>query len=280
VLETLDLKPSLDRDAYATRRPNYDRELFDLVRRARAGGVPIVFLFEGTELAGKGRAIYTLTEKFDPRVATVHPIGKPRKFERERPWLWRFWMKLPQKGDISIFDESWYRRVLVERFEKTVAKSEWRAAFEEIAALERTLTDEGTVLVKLFLHIDRRTMRRRMKRIEERGGKILRAWREQERRFGAWESIVEDMLERTSTPQAPWTLVPACCTRFARAKVFETVITVLRHELDDRGVPLLAPPIAALPPSSGGSTTTSTSTVKPPTTVSLTPKSDEAKGSS
>jgi polyphosphate kinase 2 (PPK2 family) len=248
MLETVDLTPSLAREDYAARRPNYDREVFDLVRRARAGNVPIVVVFEGTELAGKGQAIYTLTEKLDPRVATVHPTTKPRKFERERPWLWRFWMKLPARGEISVFDESWYRRVLTDRFEGDISKSEWKAAYDEIVALERTLVDDGVVVVKLFLHIDQKTQRKRLRKIEAQGDEVHRSWKRQQRRWDEWEDLVEEMFERTSIPEAPWTIVPSCCDKFSRAKVFETVIAELRRALDDRGVPSLAPPVAAAPP--------------------------------
>jgi len=255
MLENVDLTPSLTREEYAARKPNFERELFDLVRRSRAAGVPIVIVFEGMEGAGKGRAIYDLTEKVDPRVATVYPIGPARAYERERPWLWRFWMKLPGRGEIAILDESWYRRVLVERVERTARKSEWRAAYDEIVQLEQALADEGAILVKLFLYLDEKTQRRRIRRARRRGQPGIGAWRRQNERYDRWMKAVEEMLERTSTELAPWTVVPSCCPRFTRAHVFETVISDVRRALDRMGVPFLAPPVAAAPPDTRTSTT-------------------------
>ncbi|MBI3725187.1 hypothetical protein HY251_14750 [bacterium] len=250
MLESIDLSPSLTREEYAARKPNFERELFDIVRRSRQAGIPIIVLFEGLEGAGKGRAIYDLTEKVDPRVATVYPIGPARAYERERPWLWRFWMKLPGRGEIAIFDESWYRRLLVERVERKVRRKEWRAAQDEIPHFERALVDDGAILVKLFLYVDERTQKRRIARAERRGQPGLGPWRRQNRKFSRWEEAIEEMLERTSTKEASWSIVAARCGRFARAQVFETVISDVRRALDERGVPLLAPPVAAAPPAS------------------------------
>jgi polyphosphate kinase 2 (PPK2 family) len=250
MLDTLDLDLALEREEYAARRPSFERELFDLVRRSRAAGVSVVIVFEGIDGAGKGRAIYDLTEKLDPRVVAVHPIQPPRNHEKERPWLWRFWMATPARGEISIFDESWYRRVLVERVENEVRRAEWRAAYDEINHLERALVEDGVVLVKCFLYIDKKTQKKRIARAARAGARKLKAWKRRNRRHERWHAAALEMLERTSTTYAPWTCIPACSERFARAKVFETVISTLRNALDERNVPLLAPVAAAAPPPS------------------------------
>src|SRR3954470_13140169 len=138
MLESVDLGQKLSREDYAARREDLERRLFELVRRAKAGGIPVLVVFEGFETAGKGRAIFTLTERLDPRAATVIPIhARPRAYERERPWMWRFWMRTPARGDMAVFDTSWYGRVLGDRVLGRVKKREWRNAYEEIESFER-----------------------------------------------------------------------------------------------------------------------------------------------
>lgn len=244
MLETVDLTPTLTKDEYAARRQKVDQELFDLVRRAKAGGVPVIAVFEGLETAGKGRAIFTLTEKLDPRTVIVIPVrAKPRSYERERPWMWRFWMKTPARGEMAVFDTSWYGRVLADRIDQVVPKKEWRAAYEEIEAFERQLVDDGAILVKFWLHVDEKEQKRRIKKLAKRGAKVqLRRARAQHEAWDAWIEAAEEMLARTSTAHAPWTIVASNDQRWARIKIFDTVIDEMRRVLDARGVPALPAP--------------------------------------
>jgi polyphosphate kinase 2 (PPK2 family) len=228
---------TISREDYASRRDGWDRELFKLTRRLRAGSVPVVVVFEGAQGAGMGRAIFELTERMDPRIYTVHAVGPPRGFERSRPWLWRFWMALPARGSFAIFDESWYLRVLGDRANRTVRKKEWRAAFEEIAAFERQLQDDGAVLIKIFFEIDKKTARRRLRRAERAGAPRIKRWRRNFARFDAWREAADEMLERTSVERSPWRVIPANDERSARAQMFEVVIDALGRALDERTVP-------------------------------------------
>jgi polyphosphate kinase 2 (PPK2 family) len=118
MLESIDLTQTVTKEEFAARRDPLERTLFDLVRRAKGAGVPTIVVFEGFEAAGKGRTIFTLTERLDPRTVLVHPVrAKPRSYERERPWMWRYWMRTPARGEMAVFDTSWYVRVLGDRIE-------------------------------------------------------------------------------------------------------------------------------------------------------------------
>ncbi|HZU95534.1 MAG TPA: hypothetical protein VFF73_02420 [Planctomycetota bacterium] len=241
-MEQNDLDLALTREDYASRREGWERELLDLTRRIRVGKVPVVIVFEGAQGAGMGRAIFDLTEKMDPRAYVVRPIAPERGFERSRPWLWRFWMATPARGEISIFDESWYLRVLGDRANGDVKKSEWRAAYHEIEAFERNLIDDGTILVKLFFTIDRKTAKRRYLRAKRVGAPHLARRRRNLARFPKWQKAADEMLERTSTDRAPWHVIPAKNERFARGRMFEILIEALKRGLDERHVPQVQPP--------------------------------------
>jgi polyphosphate kinase 2 (PPK2 family) len=246
MLETISHAETLSREAYTARRQELERRLFDVVRRAKAGSIPILVVFEGFETAGKGRAIFTLTERLDPRVVTVIPVNpKPRAYERERPWMWRFWMRTPARGDMAVFDTSWYGRVLSDRVLGRVKKREWRAAYEEIESFERMLVQDGAVLIKLFLSIDAQTQRQRIKKLAKRGASVqVRRARRQSRAFAKWAAAVEEMLARTSTAEAPWTIVPGRDSRLARVKVFEAIVGELERVCAERGVPALPEHVA------------------------------------
>jgi len=232
----------ITREEYATRKQHWERELFDLTRRVKAGRVPVAIVFEGAQGAGMGRAIYELTEKMDPRVYTVHPIAPARGFEQKYPWMWRFWMKIPARGEIGIFDESWYLHVLGDRASGKLRKKEVRARYGEIASFERQLIADGTILIKLFFLIDEKTARRRYERAVEAGAANLKRRKKNLSLYKEWREAADEMLERTSTESSPWHVVPAREERFARARTFEIVIASLRQALDERKIPL---PVAA-----------------------------------
>lgn len=174
--------------------------------------VPVCVVFEGWDASGKGGAIKRLTECLDPRGFRVIAVRAPTVVEKEHPYLWRFWHEAPRAGEIVIFDRSWYGRVLVERVEDLAPKAVWKRAYEEINNFERVLVDEGTVLVKHFLHIDKKTQ---LKRFKEREKNPLKRWKITEedwrnrRKWSRYEEAIEDMLSRTSTREAPWHLVGA-----------------------------------------------------------------------
>ncbi len=246
-MEALD-KP-ITREEYSSRKPGWERELFDIARRVRAGKVPVVLVFEGAQGSGMHRAIYELTEKMDPRIYTVRHTTPVREHEATRPWMWRFWMMTPARGELAIFDESWYLHVLGERASGAVKKKEARARYEEILSFERQLVADGTVLVKLFFQIDEKTAKKRLAKAEKAGAPHIKRRKKNLKSFGAWREAADEMLERTSTDRAPWHLIPSKDERFARARTFEIVIESLRRALDERKIPLPAAVSAAARPS-------------------------------
>ena len=189
-------------------------------------GPPVCVLFEGWDASGKGGAIKRLVDGLDPRHVRVKQYAAPTPDELRHHWLWRFWPALPGWGGMAILDRSWYGRVLVERVEGFASEDEWGRAYDEINSFERMLADEGTVLVKLWLHISEAEQ---LRRFEARRDDPLKAWkltdedwRNREKR-AAYAEAIEEMVERTSVDAAPWTLVEAESKRYARVKVAETV---------------------------------------------------------
>ena len=201
-------------------------------------GPPLCVVLEGWDASGKGGAIKRLVGKLDPRHVRVKQYAAPTPDELRHPWLWRFWSALPGWGGMAILDRSWYGRVLVERVEGFATVEEWRRAYDEINSFERMLAEEGTVLVKLWLHL---TEEEQLARFEARQADPLKAykltdedWRNRGKR-PAYEEAVEDMLEHTGTEWAPWHLVEGDSKRFARVKVLETVISATEEGLARHG---------------------------------------------
>ena len=153
MLEKIDPTKKLSKRQYKAQLPKLQRRLYDLETAAWKSGIPSVILFEGWDAAGKGTAISTLTERLDPRGFKLYPVRAARTYESGRPWLWRFWLKLPNYGEMAIFDRSWYGRVLVERVERLTPEAQWQKAYRDIVDFERTIADDGYVLVKFWLHI-------------------------------------------------------------------------------------------------------------------------------
>ncbi len=235
MLETLDLSHTLDRDAYVrelTRRQIQLRELgYQVYVRKR----PVIILFEGWDAAGKGGAIKRFTEKLDPRGYVVYPIAAPHGEDKTRHYLYRFWRRLPERGQIAIFDRSWYGRVLVERVEGFAAEDAWKRAYKEINSFERQLKDFGMILAKFWIHISRDEQ---LRRFEERKAIGYKAWKLTEedwrnrQKWGTYEEAVEEMLVKTSTRTAPWCLVEGNDKYWARTKVLSTLVEILSRELD------------------------------------------------
>src|SRR5262245_25522760 len=161
MLEQIDLSLSLSKEEYKRRLPGLQNRLYDLEHAVFTTGVPVAIAFEGWAAAGKGSAISALTERLDPRGFRVVPVLPPRTLETHYPWLWRFWQKIPARGQIVIFDTSWYRRVLIDRITKAVGKREWQQAYQDIDEFEEQLAADGTVLLKFWMHISREEQARR-----------------------------------------------------------------------------------------------------------------------
>ena len=194
-----------------------------------------LIVFEGWDAAGKGGAIRRVTEKLDPRGVTVYPIAKPKDEEQGRHYLYRFYTKLPLPGTTTIFDRSYYGRVLVERIEGYASTEEWQRAYQEINEFERLLTDDGVRVIKLFMHISEDEQ---LKRFEERLHNPYKRWKLTEEdvrnrsKREQYETAIDAMFSKTDTRQAPWHLISAEHKWFARVEVLKTLVEALSRDVD------------------------------------------------
>lgn len=245
MLEAVDSTLKLDRKTYEaqlTRRQVQLRELGYQVYRLQR---PVVLVFEGWDAAGKGGAIKRVTEMIDPRGYVVYPISAPTGEDKTHHYLYRFWRRLPEKGQIAIFDRSWYGRVLVERVEGFCTDAEWKRAYREINSFERQMREFGTIIAKFWIHI---TREEQLRRFEERQRVGYKAWKltdedwRNRQKWGVYEVAVEEMLLKTSTLTAPWTVVEGNDKLWARVKVLKTLVDILSRELNyEPADPLGAP---------------------------------------
>ncbi|MGI9522562.1 MAG: polyphosphate kinase 2 family protein [Hyphomicrobiaceae bacterium] len=194
-----------------------------------------VVVFEGWDAAGKGGTIRRISSALDPRSFKVWPIGAPREYYLQRHYLLRFMERLPPQGSISLFDRSWYGRVLVERVEELIPKSRWQSAYGEIQSFEKMIIDDGVRLVKIFLHI---TQDEQLERFEDRLRNPLKRWKlsyedfRNRKRWNDYAQAVDDMFARTSTEIAPWTAIPANNKKYSRIKAMRTITEILGAGLD------------------------------------------------
>jgi polyphosphate kinase 2 (PPK2 family) len=251
-LDELDLTKSLTRKE-AARRLDAAWERLTQLRLTLGGligdgtlGPPVCVVFEGWDASGKGGAIKRLVSHIDPRHVRVVQFAAPTPDERRHHFLWRFWPVLPGWGGMAVFDRSWYGRVLVERVEGFATTEEWGRAYAEIVDFERSLWSEGTILIKLWLHISADEQRHRFERREKDPLKAWKLtdedWRNRDRR-SEYVDAIEDMLARTDQSHAPWHLIEAESKRYARVRVVETVIERIERGMRDWG---LEPPEPAL----------------------------------
>jgi polyphosphate kinase 2 (PPK2 family) len=235
MLEKIDLSKKIAKSEYKNYMDVLELKVGELQRKAKEAGVPVIIIFEGWDAAGKGTAINRLILAMDPRGFTVYPINPPNTEESLRPFLWRFWIKTPEKGRIAIFDRSWYGRVLVERLDKLVKNRVWQNAFMEITSFERQLADDGNVIIKFFLHIDKREQKKRFIKLQSSKATTWKVTREDwkhHKQYDEYIKAVEEMLANTDTDYAPWTLIEANDRRFATVKVFQTVVNTIETKLN------------------------------------------------
>ena len=224
-LADVDLSLRLSKKDYRSELVKWQKRAGRLQVEAWRRGVPVVALFEGWDAGGKGGAIKRLTRALDPRGYEVIPIAAPDETEKARPYLWRFWKAFPEDGFMTVFDRSWYGRVLVERVEGLCAPADWQRAYGEINRMEAQLVRHGAVLFKFWMHIDPEEQLRRFRSRESDPVKKWKLTDEDWRNRGKWDvyaEAVEDVLAGTDLPHAPWTVVEANCKRYARVKVLRT----------------------------------------------------------
>jgi polyphosphate kinase 2 (PPK2 family) len=235
MLDKIDLSKSMDKQLYKRLFPELAERLFAVQKGSWDAEIPVVILFEGWDASGKGTSIQKLTQPLDPRGYKLYPIRAARTYEKKHPWLWRFWQKLPARGEWAIFDRSWYGRVLVERVEKLVPENEWRRAYRDIVDFERVLADDGHIIIKFFLHISKQEQKRRFEKLSKNPLTTFYVtaedW-EHHRHYDDWLLAYEEAFERTETEWGPWTIVEATDRRHTWSKIYQTIIQTLEEKLE------------------------------------------------
>lgn len=254
MLETLDLELSLDKETYKSKVETLMQKLRSLQRACKEKKLPVIVVLEGWTAAGKGALVKKIVGYMDPRGFQVHPIWPATEQERQYPFLWRFWQKLPAKGEIGFFYHSWYAQVLEERLFERVPEAEIPMAMRQINAFERNLVDDGAAIAKFWIHLSRKEIKSRLKKSAE---DELNAWRvrpedwQQVKNYKKYAAFAEEMVVHTSTGAAPWTLVEGNSERWARVKVLTEMVSTLTDALDRqqiRTLPPVIPPQESLEP--------------------------------
>ena len=248
MLETIDLSKRLTREEYAQGLLRYQLQLRELAYQLYVQKRTLVVVYEGWDAGGKGGNIKRVTEKLDPRGYEVFSIAAPSGEDKTHHYLWRFWRRLkpPDEKQVLIFDRTWYGRVMVERIEGFCTEEEWKRAYREINEFERQLVDFGMIVTKFWIHI---SLDEQLRRFEMRRDTEYKAWKltdedwRNRARWDAYEEAVNDMLLRTSTATAPWTIVEGNDKWFARVKTLRTLVGVLSKELNHQPA---EPPVASL----------------------------------
>ncbi len=235
MLEHIDLTKHVSRAEYKRLLPELQAQVYEKEKAIFDRAISVSILFEGWAAADKGSSIRVLTSRLDPRGFRVVPISSAKPHEQKFPWLYRFWLVLPNYGQIAIFDQSWYRRLLIERVEKRIPKHEWKQAFNDIRDFERTLADNGMVIIKFFLHISKKEQAKRFRKLL---ADPITAWqvneeeRFQQKHYDKYLEAIEEMLGQTEAEWAPWTIVEATDRDYTRIKVMQTIITMLTAALE------------------------------------------------
>lgn len=234
ILQALDTTLSLSKRDYRNALKKLQKRLNLALRHQHFRNRALALVFEGWDAAGKGGAIRRVVESMDVRSYHITPIAAPSEEEKAHPYLWRFWQKVPKAGHVAIFDRSWYGRVLVERVEGFCSEDDWMRAYTEINEFEEQLHERGTEVIKFWLNISPDEQLRRFQEREATGFKrhkiTAEDWRNRDK-WPAYEQAVHDMVERTSSEIAPWTLVEAEDKLYARIKVLQTVVERLEKVL-------------------------------------------------
>ena len=234
-LDKLDLNRKLDsKNEYQELLEEYQFRLMKLERKVLEKKIAVCVAYEGADAAGKGGNIKRLTEALDPRGYEVHPIGPPSPAEKAHHWLRRFWLRIPPRGRIAIFDRTWYGRVLVERVEKFATTEEWKRAYGEINEFEKALVDDGMVLVKFWIHISKKEQLDRFKKREKDPWKSWKLteedWRNR-KKWGDYIKALEEMFKKTDTKEAPWTIIEGNWKWWARIKALKTVVNSIEARI-------------------------------------------------
>ncbi|MBR6953453.1 MAG: polyphosphate:AMP phosphotransferase [Clostridia bacterium] len=235
-LRDVDLSPAIDDEKYEKKLKALQARLTELHNILYRRKIPVILCYEGWDAAGKGGNIRRVAAPLDPRGFDVHPIASPEPHELNRQYLWRFWTRLPRSGHICIFDRTWYGRVMVERLEGFCSEKDWQRAFNEINEFERQLTDWGAVVLKFWIHIDQQTQLARFtdrQNTPEKRWKITEEdWRNREK-WDQYEVAVDEMLQKTSTENAPWFIIESNDKKYARIRTLQIIVDALEKAIAD-----------------------------------------------
>ncbi|MCL5283270.1 MAG: UDP-galactose-lipid carrier transferase [Armatimonadetes bacterium] len=231
-LDQVDLTQKYDNQHdYEKELKHLQLKLLDLEQKLRNSKRSVVIGYEGWDAAGKGGNIKRVIERLDPRGYRVYAIAAPEGEEVRKHYLWRFWERLPEHGQIAIFDRTWYGRVLVERVEKFATKDEWGRAYEEINEFERMLVKDGTIVIKFWIHISKEEQHKRFKEREDSPFKKWKITPEDWRNRDKWDQYLvaaEDMFEKTDTAEAPWNIIAGEYKWWARTSALNVILHALK----------------------------------------------------
>ena len=236
-LAEVDLSPALTDEEYKKELKKLQKRLGELHNVIYRKKIPVILCYEGWDAAGKGGNIRRIARPLDPRGFDVMPIASPEPHEKNRQYLWRFWTRLPRSGHVCIFDRTWYGRVMVERLEGFCSEDDWKRAYNEINEFERQLTDWGAVVLKFWIHIDQDTQ---LQRFNDRANTPEKAWKLTEEdwrnreKWPEYELAIDEMIEKTSTKNAPWFIIESNDKKYARIKALKIVIEALEKACEDR----------------------------------------------
>ncbi|MBR1456028.1 MAG: polyphosphate:AMP phosphotransferase [Oscillospiraceae bacterium] len=235
-LAAVDLSPALTDEEYQKELKKLQKRLGELHNVIYRRKIPVILCYEGWDAAGKGGNIRRIAKPLDPRGFDVIPIASPEAHELNRQYLWRFWTRLPRSGHVCIFDRTWYGRVMVERLEGFCSEDDWQRAYNEINEFERQLTEWGAVVLKFWIQIDQDTQLARFndrQNTPEKQWKLTEEdWRNREK-WPQYEEAIDEMLQKTSTENAPWFIIESNDKKYARIKTLRIVIDALEKACED-----------------------------------------------
>lgn len=235
MLEKVDLTKKISKAEYKEKMSKLESEIGTLQRQCREWKIPVMIVFEGFGAAGKGLQIGRLIQSLDPRGFQVFAIKKETEEERMHPFLWRFWTKTPARGRIGIYDGSWYRKVLIDRFEKRTKEGELPGAYDSICSFEKQLADDGNVVIKLFLDISKQEQKKRFRKLMKNKATAWRVTKgdlKRNQKYEKYRLYIEDMLRKTDMDYAPWNIIEATDKRFAAVKIYTTVIKAMAEQIE------------------------------------------------
>lgn len=236
-LADVDLSMALTDEEYREQLKPLQKRLAKLHNVIYRKKIPVILCYEGWDAAGKGGNIRRVARPLDPRGFDVMPIASPEPHELARQYLWRFWTRLPRTGHICIFDRTWYGRVMVERIEGFCSEDDWKRAYNEINEFERQLTEWGAVVLKFWIHIDQDTQLERFNDRQSNPDKQWKLteedWRNREK-WPLYEEAIDEMLQKTSTKNAPWVIIESNDKKYARIKALTIVIDALEKAIEAR----------------------------------------------